>query len=581
MSAEAGALLRARLLDQWRLLALSAIAAALAAALEVAPAWLAWRLADALLRPQPDGIGPVLPALGILIAACLRNIVMGLALMASHAAAFRLIRRLREAMVTKIARLPAGAVRGQDGALKKTVIDDAGRIEGLLAHTFPDLVAALTAPLLAATLLLLVDWRLLLAALAPLPLAMLAQARMMRHFAQHAAAWHGAEAEANAAILSYVRGLPTLKAHRRDASSLAHLRHAVRATATLAARTTRRAAASYATLLTALSANLALLLPVAILLRPELPELLLVLLLGAGLTAPLLRLLPALGMLERQRQGIARIATLLGSQESLPPRPPLRIPERFDIRFDAVRFRHVPEREVLCGVDLFCAEGTVTGLVGPSGAGKSTLLGLVPRFHDVHAGSVRIGGADVRSIPPGRLHAMVATVFQDSRLFEGTVAANLRLAIPGATDAALRRVLDAVALADALPQGLRTPLGENGAPLSGGQRQRLAIARALLKDAPILLLDEVTAHLDAGSELLVQRALMRLTAGRTVLVVAHRLATVADAHAIAVMKDGIVEATGRHPALLQCSPTYVALWSAQTGAAGWRLRSGPARVRLA
>jgi ATP-binding cassette subfamily B protein len=572
MSHTAGTLLRARLGREWKLLGLAGLAATAGALLDVAPAWLIYRLALTITDPMAAAEPAAFWALAILAAACLRAACMGASLMASHAAAFRVIRRLREEMVETIARLPLPRLMGQEGALKKTVLEDAGRIEGLLAHTLPDVVAALVAPLGAAVLLALADWRMLPVALLPLPLALWAQRRMMRAFGRHAPAWHEAEAEANGAILAYVRGLPTLKAFGRDASSLARLRDAMLAMAGLATTTARGSAPAYALLLTALSCNLVLLLPVTVLLAPEVPQMLLVLLLGMSMTVPLLRLLPALAQVETQRQGVARIARLLDTPAEPAPQRDAARPTHFDITFDGVGAAHVEGRNTLHGITFTCVAGSVTGIVGPSGAGKSTLLALLRQELPPSGGSLRIGGLDIRDIPPARLHDLVASVHQDSRLFSGSLRDNLRLAAPEAGDETLQDALRAVALVEELPQGLETPLGENGARLSGGQRQRVAIARALLKDAPILLLDEATAFLDAASELAVHRALARLAQGRTVLVVAHRLPSIAQASQIIVLRDGQVEAVGRHGALLDRSPTYRSLWQAQEQVDGWRLR---------
>jgi ATP-binding cassette subfamily B protein len=560
------------------LLVPSAALAMAAAACELLPYWLVYRLAAEASSGAPDGRTLAVFAGLTLAAAILRLLFLGAANVLSHRAAFGLQARLRVALVRALHRQSPAAVEGRVGELKKTLVDDVGGLEHLVAHTLPDAVAGLAVPLLAGALLLAVDWRMALASLALLPVAILAQARAFRGLGRIQARWHAAEEATNAALLAYVRGIATLKAYNRVASTFATLRGAVHALAAIADETTRRTAIPYAAFFVTLSTNLLVVLPAGVALHAlgllDTAALVLFAMLGAGLTAPLLRVAQAFAAVQRQVQGAGRVAATLAAP-ALPLPAACREPAGADIRFDHVDFAYGDGPAVLRDLTLTIPAGQVTALVGPSGAGKSTLARLVMRLHDVQAGAVRIGGVDVREIAPDRLRALVAPVFQDPYLFHGTIRENLAIAAPGAPEAEMVRAAEAAGLSGLiarLPSGLDTPIGDRGARLSGGERQQVAIARALLKSAPILLLDEATAFADPGNELAVQQALARIVRDRTVLVIAHRLATVADADRIAVLADGRLDAVGRHDALVHGSAVYRRLWTAHASAQDWALR---------
>lgn len=552
--------------------------AVLATALELVPPLVIWRIAAEVLQPDGEAWRVMLLALLGLGGVLLRFVLAAAGNLMGHAVAFRLQHRLRRALLDRIAALPAMALEGQGGTLKQTVVEDVGRLEGILSHTLPDVVSGLALPLLTLPLLLAVDWGMTLAALALLPLAILAQTLIGRASGQAAAQWAAAEAEANRQILAFVRGVATLKAFNREARSLARLRNAVQAVAILAGAITRRARYPYALFNSALTSALVVVLPVGLWRVSQgglaLPELMLFLALGPTLTAPLTRTVFALTSARRVAAAADRIGRLLAAPVVPAPVVAER-PEGHAIRFERVRFRYPDGRLALDIPTLEIPEGGLTALVGRSGAGKTTLAKLLLGLLDCSEGRITLGGADIARMALADLAARISVVFQDPVLFHGSIAENIALARPEAP----REVVEAAARAaqlhgfiSGLPQGYDTLIGDRGTRLSGGQKQRLAIARAILKDAPLLILDEATAFADAETEREIQLALATAAAGRTVLMIAHRLATVEKAERIIVLTDGRIEAMGRHEELLAASPTYTALRNAQAQAARWGLR---------
>ncbi|WP_372395876.1 ABC transporter ATP-binding protein [Azospirillum sp. HJ39] len=568
-----------------RQIILSAALALTGTLLELVPYLVIWRIAVILIDPtagSAEQIGIPELALAGLAGALLRFAAQAGGGIIGHAAAFRVERTLRQRLLDHIGRMPLARLDGQGGALKKTLIDDVGRINGVLAHTLPDLVSGLGLPLVAGCLLAWFDWRMALASLALLPLAVAAQARMAAGSSALFTRWSGTEAAANERLLAYVQGIATLKAFNRQARSLEGVRRAVHDLRDLAVSITRRSRYPYALFGLALSFNLAAILPAGLLLHAggslTLADLMLFLALGGVLTLPLTRVVLAANGLRQLAACLDRIAALLAE----PCLPVVDTPERPDgntVRFESAGFTHADGTVALAGASLTLAEGRITALVGPSGAGKTTLARLLGRALDCTEGRITIGGADIRRMDPADLAGRLSTVFQDPVLFHGSLADNIRLARPGATDAevtAAAKAAGADGFIRALPQGYDTPVGDRGARLSGGERQRIAIARAILKDAPILILDEATAHADPQTEHEVQRALATLARGRTVLVIAHRLATIERADRIVVLCGGRVEASGSHATLLRVSPTYAALRRAQDDAARWSLRGNAA-----
>lgn len=567
-------------------LGISALLAIASALLSLAPFWMLYRIALELAVPLPN-VAQVrhlaLQALGLVLA---RWLLMALSHGFAHWGAFAVLYRLRLALAQRLLRVPMDFFSRQgSGVLRKTVIDDTQAMEGFLAHMLPDGAAAATVPLGALALLFMADWRLALASLAPLPVALLFQVRMLRGSAARMHEWHEVQARIAGQIVEYLRGMPVVKVFGLSASAFGDFAQAIEGAVRWVERYASSSAAGWAVFVGLLTANLVVVAPLGAWLHArgavDTATVLLFLLVAPAVLQPLLRLTFAFGEQARRAEALVRINTVLQAPALAAPPTADDLPERtapHGIVFEDVYFvyegRDADDAPALDALSFEAPAGGATALVGPSGSGKSTVARLVPRLFDPASGCIRVAGRDVRDWPPDELLSRIAIVFQDILLFHGTVRDNLRIARPDADEAALRAAAQAARALDfieRLPQGWDTPLGERGTRLSGGERQRLSIARALLKNAPILLLDEATAHADAENEWLIQDALAEVCRGRTVLMIAHRLQTVKDIDHIVVLEAGRVAGQGRHDALLRDCPLYRQLWDDQQQAGDWQL----------
>ncbi|MGR6915572.1 ABC transporter ATP-binding protein [[Actinomadura] parvosata] len=435
----------------------------------------------------------------------------------------------------------------------------------VIAHLLSPYVSAAVTPLAIVAVMLAFDWRMGLAALLAAPLVAAIQLWTGRATAAADAERHRRDQDATARVIEYLQAQPVLRAGGRTAERFGLLDDALDELR----RSSRRTMVSALPGILGLSLTVQAVLTALLVLGTYLAlggaigpaELLAILVLAARCADPLLSLGEIGGQSRGARAELAKLDTVLRTPPLPEPRDPVR-PDRHDLELDAVSFRH-GDRLVLDGLSLVVPEGRRLAVVGPSGAGKSTLLQLLARFHDVDAGAVRIGGVDVRDVDTRELMSRFAIVFQDVYLFDGTIEDNIRLGRPGATEAEVRAAASAARLDEViarLPDGWATPVGEGGALLSGGERQRVSIARALLKDAPVVLLDEVTSALDPVNEAAVHAGIERLMAGRTVVMVAHRLSTIRHADRIAFLDGGRIVEAGTHDELLRLGGRYAAYW---------------------
>jgi ATP-binding cassette, subfamily B, bacterial IrtB/YbtQ len=480
-----------------------------------------------------------------------------------------------------LATLPIGWFGAErTGPVGRLVAKDAVDVADFPSHLLRHIVVGVSAPAVLIVGSYLSDWRIGLA----LTLGALLCALAVRFFmgiVHHNDGDYEHDIGATASrIVEYARMQPTLRAYgvldRRELGTLEEsLTRQQRSQSRLTIRGAWGLIACFGTM--QLVVTTVIVLAVVLTLRGELalPTMIGLLIITLRMIDPLAQLGDLAGHVQVTADAIVRVRELL-AVPALPEPDRAPEPSGADIELRGVRFGYDDGEAVIKGVDADIPNGSLTAIVGPSGSGKTTLLRLISRFFDVDDGSISLGGNDVRELGTSRVANLTAQVFDDAYLFDGTIADNLRMADPDAGDAELRRVaaiarLDEVI--DRLPNGWDSRVGEGGSALSGGERQRVAIARALLKNAPVVLLDEATAALDAVNEAAVAAAMYELARDRTVIVVAHRLSTVLDADQILVLDKGRITERGRHDQLVGAGGTYARFWEERLQARGWQLRA--------
>ncbi|MFD5177225.1 ABC transporter ATP-binding protein [Nocardia sp. NPDC058379] len=518
-----------------------------------------------LFGDDPNGAEPWLLAFGIAVA--LYGALRYLSDLAGFRAGTTLLRGTYHRLGDHLARLPLGWY-GPDRVGEVSVLASRGVLEAMsvIAHLLAPFVGAVVTPLTIVVVLLAFHWQLGLAAMVAVPLVAAIQGWTGRAMAAADAERHDRDHQAAGRVIEYLQAQPVLRAGGRTTERFGLLDDALRGLQRAARRSALSALPGIVGLTLAVQVGFTVLLALGAYLalggRVGAAELLAILVLAARCAEPLLSLAEIGGRLRSARAQLTRLDDLLQLAPLPEPDHPIA-PDRHDLEFDAVGFAH-GDRTVVDDLSLTVPSGQRFAIVGPSGAGKSTLLQLLARFHDVGAGAVRIGGVDVREIDTTTLMSRIAIVFQHVYLFDGTIEDNIRLGRPDATDAEVRAAATAAGLDEVierLPGGWSADVGEGGALLSGGERQRVSIARALLKDAPIVLLDEVTSALDPVNEAAVHQGIERLMAGRTVVLVAHRMRTVATADRVVFVDRGRIVEEGTHRELLELGGRYADFWS--------------------
>ncbi|MBE7385549.1 MAG: ABC transporter ATP-binding protein [Leptolyngbya sp. SIO1E4] len=516
-----------------------------------------------------------------------KGICNGLSTRLSHIAAYTILYDLRIELARKLGRLPLGYFSQRTtGEVKKIIHEDVEQLEQGLAHIIPDVVAGVTVPLLAGILLVLVDWRMTLATLASAAIALGFFGFMMSRFDM--SAYNALLAKMNGVVIQYINGMKVVKAFTRTDVSFAQLQNVVEEMRQVYVRTTRISALPSAIMLTLMRSAAVTVVPAGIALylmgSLSLPTFVLFVVMGIGFNRPIMAVLfHGFTGFYQVNAASQRIAAVFNQPDLADPEHP-QPPQGTAIAFHNVSFSY-GDTAVLKTISFTAPAGSVTALVGPSGAGKSTIAKLIPRFWDVSEGAIAIGGVNVKDIAVEHLMNQVSFVFQDVFLFNDTILENIRIGNPTAHRDAIVAAAKAACCHEfigALPQGYDTPVGENGVSLSGGQRQRLSIARAILKDAPIVVLDEATAYVDPENEALVQAALAGLLAGgdKTLIVVAHRLSTITEADQILVIDQGQIVAKGTHESLLDTCELYRAQWQAHVTARDWQFGQQEERERV-
>ena len=509
-----------------------------------------------------------------------------IALNCTHLAAFRTATNMRKTAIHHIVTLPLGYFsQNASGRLRKIIDDNAGLTEGFLAHQLPDLTGSVVMPVAVIVLIFLFDWRLGICCLIPMGISVIFLKQMMGgDNAQFMGKYMTALETMNKEAVEYIRGIPVVKVFQQTIYSFKNFHAAIEEYEKFASGYALKCRIPLTGFTVTLNGTFVLLIPVAMLILSGVSgqaayENVVLDFLFYSLFTPVCatmmnRIMFASEQLMAAKSAVSRVEEILQEQPLKEPEHPM-IPADASIVFSDVSFAYPGAKEkALNHISFEVPAGKTVALVGASGSGKSTAASLIPRFYDVQSGSVTIGGVDVRNIEKQELMKRVAFVFQNTRLFKDTLLNNIKAARPDATrEEVLKAANEAQCkdIIDRLPDGLDTLVGTGGTYLSGGENQRIALARAILKDAPIIVLDEATAFADAENEHQIQLAFERLTKNKTVLMIAHRLSTIQDADLILVFKDGQIAERGTHEELVSLNGIYSSMWKDYQTSIAWKV----------
>ena len=509
-------------------------------------------------------------------------------LMASHVAAFRILYGLRIKLAEHIGRLPLGYLNGTStGAIKKTMEQNIEKIETFIAHTIPDLVNVLATVVIMFTLFFTLNGWIAAVCLLAIALGIGLQCTMMfgkagQEFMQ---TYFDTQEKMSASAVQYVRGMPVVKIFGQSIRSFRQFNKEIEAYKTYALKVCDTYQPGMVVFMVLLNSIVTFILPVGLLILSGQPQniafaavYLFFIILGPGVATPIYKLTFLGSSTKEIDEGVTRLDRIF-SEKTMPESLNPQKPHGYDITFTDVSFAYENKTEptrtdALHHINFTARAGEITALVGPSGSGKSTIANLIPRFWDVEQGEIKIGGTNVKNIATEQLMDLVSFVFQDSFLFFDTIYENIRVGNPHATR---EQVIAAAQAAQCdefiqhLPKQYDTIIGEEGVYLSGGEEQRISVARAILKNSPILVLDEATAFADPENEYKMQLAMQKLIRDKTVIIIAHRLSSILSANRIVVLKEGCVVQQGTHEELCRQEGVYKKMWDAYTDASQWTL----------
>ena len=502
-----------------------------------------------------------------------RTLLYNMALSVSHKATFSILKTIRQKILEKLPKFPLGTVMDMSsGKMKQIIVDQVDGMETTLAHLFPEMTANVAGPVLILIYLFILDWRMALLSLVTLVVGLAVMSAGMKNYPVK---WEGAVKAGKQmadAIVEYIGGIEVVKAFSQSAGSYKKYSDSVNYNANYYVdwmRENQKTMSAYnailpSVLICVLPCGFAFWLSGSL----ELSTFLSIVIFSLGLIGPIIAAFTFTDDLAVLGTNVEEISQLLNAEELNHKETPIKL-EDTGISLRSVSFSYDGTTEVLHDVNLTIHPGTMTALVGPSGSGKSTVAKLIAGYWDVTSGSITLGGYELKDIPLSEIADQISYVSQDNYLFNRSIRENIRMGRPGATDAEVEQAAKQSgcdAFIRKLDNGYDTVVGSAGSHLSGGERQRIAIARAMLKNAPVVILDEATAYIDPENEALVQKAISTLTVGKTLIVIAHRLSTIVGADNIVVVKDGTIHAQGTHEKLLETCPLYRDMWQAHIGA---------------
>ena len=506
-----------------------------------------------------------------------------LALSLSHLAAFRVETNMRRYSMQKIVRMPLGFFDSNTiGKIRKIIDDNASITHSFLAHLMPDLAGTALTPLIAVVLIFIFDWRLGLACLVPVVIAMFVMSFMMgkrgRYFMK---IYMNSLEEMNTEAVEYVRGIPVVKVFQQTVFSFKNFHNSIMKYRNMVFAYTKMWERPMSLYTVIINGFVFFLVPVAILLISSsgnyvdvILNLFLYILITPVFSQSIMRSMYLNQASGQAREAITRLENLFAEEQLPLPDKPKHVAGH-EISFLNVSFSYPgADQKAVDSISFRIPEGKTVALVGASGSGKTTIARLIPRFRDVDDGLVRIGGTDVRNIHPEELMKHISFVFQNTRLFKTSLLENIKYGNPSASVEEVNQAVDLAQcreIIDKLPDGLNTKIGTEGTYLSGGEQQRIILARAILKNAPIVVLDEATAFTDPENEHLIQQAFTQLTKGKTVLMIAHRLTSVQNADEILVIENGKIVEQGTHQELVEKNGNYTRMWNEYQQSVKWTI----------
>ncbi len=514
-----------------------------------------------------SGIGAVL----------LKGIFLAVSGALSHIAAYEELYNLRSRIAKKLVTLPLGFFNKRTtGQVKKVFLEDVEQMEIFIAHNIPDFMGAAIILTLTAVLLFVFDWKLALATISTVPLGFFAQSLAMRIMGDLMKNYYNALEDMNAVMIQYIQGMPVIKAFNHTVESFHKYSGAVRRCKEYEDVMTAKWSLSMTVFSIAIAANLLVLMPMGALMYMagsiSMSKFIFFLCIGLGFGTPLYKLMSLGSIMSRNKEGVQRINALFSASPLLEPYDE-RMPEGRSVSAVNIEFAY-DHKEILKKISFELKPKDFLALVGPSGAGKTTVARLIPRFWDVGKGAICIGNTDIREMKIPTLMDQITFVFQELFLFNDTIYENLKMGKPDATEKEIHNAAEMARCHEFImntPKGYQSVIGEKGTKLSGGEKQRLSIARAILKDSPIVVLDEATAFIDPENEHLIQGGLNAMTQEKTFIIIAHRLSTIINADQILVIDKGKPVATGKHSHLLNNCRLYKDLWNAHTAARDWAI----------
>ena len=564
-------------------LTLSVVLSVLSVVLGLVPFYCMYELLGLFVAGTATAAGIAKWCLLALLAYLVKIALFSLSTGVSHAMAYTILEGLRLRLADRFLRAPLGDVEAHSiGEIKTMMVDKIESIEPPLAHMIPEGAGHVVLPVISIAALACIDWRLALASLVTFPLSFLCMGLTFKISGDSFTRYDQSASAMNSAIVEYIEGIEVIKAFGRAGVSYEKYAGAINDFRTFVVKWLTSTFVTMKLSFALFPSTLIGTLPVALALadsgRISGPQAALAVMLSISMVGSLAKLEIFSENMRQVKFTVENLEEFLEMPALPEPAQRARI-EGADVALKGVRFSYTGEEEdeVLHGIDLTLPAGSFTALVGPSGGGKSTVAKLIARFWDVSAGEITIGGVNVKDMPLSQLSEYVSFVTQDNFLFRCSLLENIRLGDPAATDEQVKAAARAAQCEEfiaKLPQGYNTPAGEAGRRLSGGEKQRIAIARMLLKNAPIVILDEATAFTDPENEDKLQRSIAALTKGKTLLVIAHRLSTIRNADNIVVLKNGAIEAEGTQDELLSTCPLYQEMWRSHIGARDWAVSSG-------